>query len=106
MDQLHYFAITFTIGLLFKDNPEKDSFYPAYIIMEVKDNDVFTVPNIEFAKKKAIKQLSEVLSDETHKKLLKEADTVYPVIQSVSYLGCGTHSRFLGALDVKNKEKN
>lgn len=95
-EPMHYFSTTFFISFLFNENRERNITFPVNVVMELKDNNVFSLANIEYAKNKAIKQLSEILDGTSYESYARDADIILPVVGSVSYLGCATHTAFVG----------
>lgn len=95
-EPMHYFSTTFFISFLFNENRERNITFPVNVVMELKDNNVFSLANIEYAKNKAIEQLSEVLNGTSYESYAKDAAIVLPIMGSVNYLGCATHTDFVG----------
>ena len=92
----HYFSTLFFITFLFNEKRERNITFPISVVLELQDNNVFSLANIEYAKNKAIKQLSEILDGTSYESYARDADIILPVVGSVSYLGCATHTAFIG----------
>lgn len=95
-EPMHYFSTVFFISFLFDKDRERNITFPVNVVMELKDNNVFSLANIEYAKNKAIEQLSEILDGTSYKSYAKDADIILPIMGSVNYLGCATHTDFVG----------
>lgn len=95
-EPMHYFSTVFFISFLFDKDRERNITFPVNVVMELKDNNVFSLANIEYAKNKAIEQLSEILNGTSYESYAKDAAIVLPIMGSVNYLGCATHTDFVG----------
>lgn len=92
----HYFSTLFYISFLFNEKRERNITFPVSVVLELQDNNVFSLANIEYAKNKAIRQLSEILNETSYESYARDADLILPIVGSVSYLGCATHTEFVG----------
>lgn len=95
-EPMHYFSTVFFISFLFDKDRERNITFPVNVVLELKDNNVFSLANIEYAKNKAIEQLSEILNGTSYESYAKDAAIVLPIMGSVNYLGCATHTDFVG----------
>lgn len=101
MDTSHFFLVSFNVSFIYPQTMEDSFTFPASVIIETEDNNVFTDKNIENAKTRALNQVGQFLEDAGMTEYSKKAQFVLPVLTNVSYLGSGSKEDFLGT-----KEEN
>lgn len=100
MQKLFYFNIGVLVTIMHcakkLDEAPHSETIPINVVLELKENSVFTLENMELAKSKALMQLGKMFEHTKLEDYLRDADFVIPALMSISFLGSSTHNEFMG----------